>query len=81
MEKDNEIQLTKSQMDLNNWRTKNHPPSPVERKDNTKLLCYELRNLMINHVEYISQNIHMHTSIMIKFTVRNSSSKKCSSAV
>ena len=29
MEKDNEIQLTKNKMDLNNQKMTNHPPSPA----------------------------------------------------
>ena len=28
MEKSNEIQLTRNEMDLNNRKMKNHPPSP-----------------------------------------------------
>ena len=32
MEKFNEIQLTKNEMDLNNQKMKNHPPSPEHPK-------------------------------------------------
>ena len=63
MEKDNEIQLTKNKMDLNNQKMTNHPPSPALNKNIYKGTKKNISNLYISLLKNQKTHELVHISL------------------